>query len=356
MPRSTETERIARAIVARTTRNTPSAASARVKPACAPRRSSAPVAAPRVEDEVATGQALGPQVAEDDLRVGDGRLGPAAPVACRAGLGPRGTRADTQRAALVDPPDAAAARADRDHVEARRPERQPVDRRLLGDLRMQILDDGDIGRRAAHVERDDVPDPARARRPRRAEHAGGRTREHRVDGRADRPRDAAHAAAGPHHADARAGHVLDATQVPLEDGLYVRVQRRRRRALVLTELGKHVARHRDRDIRAEHLADELGHALLVRRVRVGVEQTDGDAVDAADLLERPPDGVLVELAPHLSVGADPFGDADAVRRVRERCGASRAEVVQRRTALTRELQQVTEPLRRHERELGPRSA
>ena len=85
-----------------------------------------------VEADLAAEEVVGVEPAEHDVRVGDGRLGAAAPVADRAGVGARAPRADAQQPARVDPRDRAAARADLDEVDDRRPhrvagERQPAD-------------------------------------------------------------------------------------------------------------------------------------------------------------------------------------------------------------------------------------
>src|SRR2546427_13123477 len=54
---------------------------------------------------------------QHEIRVGDRRLGSPAAIAHRAGIGARALRADLERADLVDPGDAAAARAHLDHID-----------------------------------------------------------------------------------------------------------------------------------------------------------------------------------------------------------------------------------------------
>ena len=101
---------------------------------------------------------------------------PPRAVAGGAGIGAGALRADPQHAAVVDPGDRAAARADRDDVEHRRADRQAVDLAFRGERGAAVLHQADVGRGAAHVEGDQVLE-ARARRlARRADHAGGRAR------------------------------------------------------------------------------------------------------------------------------------------------------------------------------------
>ena len=160
-----------------------------------------------VEAHLAAEEVAGVEPSEHDVRVGDGRLGAAAPVADGAGVGARAARADAQQAARVDPRDRAAARADLDEVDDRRPhrvarERQPADAgsRVAADVvvlrhrRAAALDQADLRGRAAHVEREDVRTAERLAEIRRGDHAGGRARldhEHRLRRRGRRAEDAA---------------------------------------------------------------------------------------------------------------------------------------------------------------------
>ena len=76
-----------------------------------PRRS--PARPARAERHAPVEELRGAQPPEHDVGVGHRRLVAAAPVAGRARLGARALRPDAQRAARVDPGDAAAAGADR---------------------------------------------------------------------------------------------------------------------------------------------------------------------------------------------------------------------------------------------------
>jgi hypothetical protein len=77
-------------------------------------------------------------------------------------------------------------------------------------------------------------------------------------------------------------------------------------ALVFLHLRHHVAGHGDRRI-AEHLTGDLGRAALVRRVDVGIDEADGQRLDAAagvQGFEVRAQRCLVQRRHHLPVGAD----------------------------------------------------
>src|SRR5262249_56307510 len=67
---------------------------------------------------------VGVQVAEEQVGVGDGRLGSAEPVASRAGLRARAARPDLQETDLVHVRDRAAAGANLDELDGRDANRQ----------------------------------------------------------------------------------------------------------------------------------------------------------------------------------------------------------------------------------------
>ena len=65
-----------------------------------------PRAAPSASSFIcAAEEIVGIEPAEHDVGVGDGRLGAAAAIADRAGIGARAVRADLERADVVDPGD-----------------------------------------------------------------------------------------------------------------------------------------------------------------------------------------------------------------------------------------------------------
>ena len=118
------------------------------------------------------------QVAEQEVGVGDRRLGAAAPVAGRTRVGARAARTDAQRAAGVAPADRAAAGADRVDVEHRQGERAAADLEPRGLAHAPRVDDTDVARRAAHVEAKGVGLARRLRDVGAAGGAAGRTAQH----------------------------------------------------------------------------------------------------------------------------------------------------------------------------------
>ena len=114
--------------------------------------------------------------AEQHVRVGDRRLGAALAVAQRARVGASRLRADLERALRADPGDRPAAGADGDHVDHRDLAGVGADAALGGQRRCAVDDDGDVGRRAAAVERDHAGEAGPLGDHRRAEGAGRRAR------------------------------------------------------------------------------------------------------------------------------------------------------------------------------------
>ena len=103
---------------------------------------------------LAADRAVHGDAAENQVGIGYGRLGPAAPIADRAGHRSRAARPDLQNAAAVDRRDAAAAGADGVHVDHRQAQRHAeVEVRLFGDARLAVDHDRDVEAGAAHVAR-----------------------------------------------------------------------------------------------------------------------------------------------------------------------------------------------------------
>ena len=123
----------------------------------------------RVELHRAAEEIVRVEPAEHHVGVGDGRLGAAAAIADRAGIGARALRADLQRADVVDPGDRAAAGADLDHVDHRQHHRMAAG--IAADViagrqrRLALADQARLGGGAAHVEGDDVGDSPAPGRP-----------------------------------------------------------------------------------------------------------------------------------------------------------------------------------------------
>ncbi len=89
--------------------------------------------------------------AEQQMRIGHGGLGAAAPVTEWARIGARAARPDFEPAVGRDPRDAAAARADRDDVDHRHLDRESAHRAVGGEAGHPALDETDIGAGAARI-------------------------------------------------------------------------------------------------------------------------------------------------------------------------------------------------------------
>ena len=99
----------------------------------------------------------------------------AVGITGRSRIGARALRPDFEQAALIDPGDAAAAGADLDEIERRRRDQPLAGLKARHDARLAVLDDAGLGRRSAHVERDDFELLGHAPDMRRAEHARRRS-------------------------------------------------------------------------------------------------------------------------------------------------------------------------------------
>ena len=143
---------------------------------------------------------LGParEPAEHDVGVGDRRLRPAASVAGGPGIGARAARADLERAGEVQVGDRAAAGAHAVDVGAAGLELVVAELRLALDGDLAVTAQRDVGRRPAHVEREDVRHAHAAREVRRAHRPAGRAGERDVDRPLLRGPSAHRAAVGAH--------------------------------------------------------------------------------------------------------------------------------------------------------------
>ena len=268
--------------------------------------------------------------AEDDVRVGHGRLGAAPAVAERPRVGARRAGTDLERALGRHPRDRAAPGADGDDVDHRDLAGVAADRALGGERRLAVHDDRHVGGGPAAVTGQHPVEAGVGGDQRGAEGTGCRPGQHRGDRLVDHLVGGEHPAVGlhdvPRHASAPgAAHLVqpagDAGDVRRHPRLDRGVDQRGHRALVLAVLAQHVAgqrHHRVRVLAPQHLA----HPVLVGRVGVGVQEADADRVDAlvaepaghldrAGLVEGT-DLVTAEVQPAAD-GAHPVGGDDAGR-------------------------------------------
>ena len=109
-------------------------------------------------------------LAQHDVAIGD-RERPAAPVTRRPGVGARRIRPHPH-AGAVEMQDGAAAGRHRVDVHHGCAQAYPADQGFEGPLECAVVM-GDVGRRAAHVEPDDLREPGHGRRPGHADDAAG---------------------------------------------------------------------------------------------------------------------------------------------------------------------------------------
>ena len=224
-----------------------------------------------------------------------------------------------------------------------------------------VLEDRGLGRRPAHVERDEValPAPARARWAQAMTPAAGPDSS-RLAGRRERGLRAHHAAARLHdpqrRVEARPLEPLhERLEVALDDRPEVRVDHARARPLVLPDLREDLGRARDVGLRGDKgRARSPPRAARARgwRRRAGARWRPASAPQSATVGGDRVRGALVERAPDLAARPHPLRhlEAAAARDERRRLGV--LQVVQHRDAQPPHLQHVAEALGRDQRRAG----
>ena len=140
---------------------------------------------------------------------------------------------------------------------------------LLVRAGVAVADQGDVARGAAHVEGQRQPRVLLGRQPGRADHAAGGAAQDGPGGVLGGVRDRQHAAARLHDRRSRQARVGrppgQPAQVAAQQRRQVRVHGGRREALVLPDLGQHLARRAHVDA-GQRLPQRRGHLRLVLRV------------------------------------------------------------------------------------------
>lgn len=136
---------------------------------------------------------------------------------------------------------------------------------------------------AADIERDDVLDRRELRRPDGAEHAADRAGEQQVDRLFLCCLRRCHAAERLHQVDIRrialvAQRLLERADIARGRRADVRVEARRREALVLAELRQDLATEGEVDLRVFFL-DDFPDAFFMRRIQEGEQEADRDGLD-----------------------------------------------------------------------------
>ena len=200
------------------------------------------------------------------------------------------------------------------------------DARLAPQSRPEILDQRDVGRCPAHVERQHIGVTRIARDPHRPGDPAGRPRHQQIDRRGT-------ALFGRHQPAVRTQQRQFRLAPPLGQVAHqiADIARHRRphravgdgrqRALIFLHLGQDVRRNADRHP-GQFLRNDLRHAPLVDRVEVRVDQADGDRLDL--FFGQPADvdaqRGLVEIAHDFALRPDPTRRLDRRLQRRHRLG------------------------------------
>ena len=246
------------------------------------------------------------QLADQDVGVGHGQ-GAALPVAGGAGIGAGRVRPDPE-AGAVEREDRAAAGGDRVDRHHRRPHAHARDLGLEGTLVLAGVM-RDVGRGAAHVEGDDLPEARERARPDPADDAAGRSREDRVLALEQLRVDQAAARLHEHQPDIaeRSCHLID---VAPEDRRQIGIDHGRVAARDELHQGRHLMA--DRDLGEADRPRQRAERRLVGGVPVAMHQHDRERAKAAG--ERPfqvgPGALQIDRALDRAVGAHPLVDLD----------------------------------------------
>ncbi len=243
---------------------------------------------PGIEPHAPAEKAFGREVAAHEVGIGHGRLFAALAVAGRAGNRAGAARTDAHEAEPVGRRDAAPAGADLDELDHRQAQREAAAllealqaRRLelVAPMRPPVVDQADLGGRAAHVEGDHVPPfglPAQEGRAHRTR-GGPRfdERDRLLAGVARR----GDAAVRQHDEQRHAEQAFELDEVAHGDRRHIGVGDRGREALVFADFRRDLRRGADRDSRTRCLHERLGGKLM-SGIAIAVEEGDGERAGA----------------------------------------------------------------------------
>jgi hypothetical protein len=286
-----------------------------------------------IEANATAQEVVGIEIAEHEIRVGDGRRLTTLAVARGPRLGARALGPHAEDASFVHTRDGSAARAQRNDVEARQRHAVSAHFPVARHLRLAAHDDGDIRAGAAHVERDEI---AFAQEPGCIASAGNTARgarQHRAGGEAYRFGNRSHAAVRLHDENRPAiacalQSIFEPRQVVAQYRPDVGVDYGRTDALVFLDLRQHLGG--DRHVGVRHRArDGLSSGLFVARVLVGVQEADAHRLDLVgdELSHGAIERCLVERRIHAAVGTNALANAQASRARNEWIGRRHPQVV-----------------------------
>ena len=319
-----------------------------------------------VQRHGAAQEEAGVVVAQQQVGVRHGRVQPALPIAGRPRRGARAARPHLQQTRLVQRCYRTTSSADLDHVHHRRLDRQagaPLEamhprrfhhRRHGG---APALDHRALGRGAAHVEGDGVRQPGFPREQHGGQRATGRPTLQQADREgAGHFRRAQPAIAL--HQPQRAGKALrlqlpqQPADVAVHQRLHEGVGAGCRAALILADLGRHLAAQADGNAR-EGLPQYPPGRLLMRGVGVAVQEHHGYSGAALRHQARTlgPHRRLVQRLQHAAVIGQPLGDLQPAAARHQRFREFQEQVVDVVALLDAELQHVAEAARRQQPQL-----
>ncbi len=247
----------------------------------------------RRQADLAAGESGRVDAPQHDIGIRHGRRRSAAAVAGGTRVRSRAVGADGDAAQTVHARDRSAAGTDLHHVDHRNPHRNPTspckpirsgNLEMPRLLRGEIVDQRDLRRCAAHVEAQGTLVAAQGRDTARQDHAAGRPALHQPHGIALSGLDGADAAGG-HHQQQRADDtdrgeaVAHAAQIAGHQRQNISVGNGRGGPFVFADLPADFAGEGNRQLRHGGRED-LARAFLVRRVDVGMEETDRHGLDA----------------------------------------------------------------------------
>ncbi len=312
----------------------------------------------RVQREAAGERRVRRQRARYHVRVGHGGAVASPPERGRAGGRAGALRADPQPAGPVHPGDAAAARSGRDDVD-RRAEDRVVPHGLGGrDRRHAVADQAHIQRGPAHVEGHEPAQAVAGAQGHRPRDAGRGAGEHQPVRLAVGPLGGQAPAAGLHDQQRR----IEAEprrprpqlrEVAAHDRAQSRVERRRRRPRVLTELARHRGGHGDRHL-GQPLGQRLGQRVLVAGVEVAEQEADRHrgGLPLRDLADHPADLILRQWDQHLAAAGQPLGHLDPVPPRHQLARPRLLQVVDGGAGAVAVAQNVAEPAGRRQHDAG----
>ena len=229
---------------------------------------------------------------------------------------------------------------------------------LGGGLDAAVLDQARLGGGAAHVEGDEVGSANLITQPLRGDDPGRGTGLDGGGGHPERLGHVQHSAARPH--DVQRGEMefgegrLQALEVGGEHRSDVGADRRRARALELTDLGQDLARQEDGKA-GQRRPQPLAYASFVHVVEEREHQAHGDgfhAIEAADGVDERVELRLVEGGDDLALGIDSFRDLEPLAAGHQHRGGVLEEIVEVGAGGAPDLEHVAESTGGDQRDIG----